>query len=261
MKFLELIKHPDLLKILEGFQETEQKKKQVGFNLLTASSYTSHLENFHSDIIAALLNPKGLHGEGSLFLELLIDFLNKNYHTKIDKSNFRNAIVTREKGRIDIWIRDEVSKCAIIIENKINNASDTANQLDNYYNFSTDKEYDVCCIIYLSLGGYKTAPNAENNEVNKLVKNIPAYSKTLPDLYNGWLLKSLTQNIHTDTYTFVYQYAKLIPYLSNNNMNTDIKEEFYEFLSQNKAKKRVFLIDWSLYKTILLFLTVSTLRF
>lgn len=53
MEFLELVNNPDLHKILQDFQVTKQLKKRVGFNLLTLSSYTSHLENFHSDVIAA----------------------------------------------------------------------------------------------------------------------------------------------------------------------------------------------------------------
>jgi hypothetical protein len=236
MEFLELVNNPDLHKILQDFQVTKQLKKRVGFNLLTLSSYTSHLENFHSDVIAALLNPKGLHGEGHLFLDLLIDFLNQNHDTQIDKANFKNAIVEREKGRIDIWITDKVSKKAIIVENKINNAPDQKNQIERYHDFSANKKgYDVCCIIYLYLGGYKEAPKTENEAIKSLLKNIAAYNDKPIDLYNGWLLKSLTQNIHTDTYTFVYQYSKLIQHLSNNNMNMEAKEAFYDFLSTNNA--------------------------
>lgn len=247
MELLDLLTSTKLHKILQNFQVTEQLKKRIGFNLLTVSSYTSHLENFHSDVIAALLNPKGLHGEGHLFLDLFLDFLNQNYKTSIDKTNFKNAIVEREKGRIDIWITDKISEKAIIVENKINNAVDQKNQIERYHDFSANKKgYDVCCIIYLSLGGYKKAPKIENDKadslvinIDSLVINIAAYNDKPIDLYNGWLLKSLTQNIHTDTYTFVYQYSKLIQHLSNNNMNMEAKEEFYNFLSTNNAFQNI----------------------
>ena len=54
-----------------------------------------------------------------------IDLVNcVNVKTATKKSDFENSIVVREKYSIEILIIDGVSKKAIIIENKINNAVD-----------------------------------------------------------------------------------------------------------------------------------------
>ena len=46
------------------------------FNLFTISTSTSHLENFHSDVISILLDPEGVHRQKEKFLHKFIDFLN-----------------------------------------------------------------------------------------------------------------------------------------------------------------------------------------
>lgn len=240
MGILDFLEREEVTKIATDYLRTEVDKDRIGFNLLTISSYTSHLENFHSDIIAALLDPNGLHGDGRIFFDLLIDYLNEQHTAGLDKYDFRNPVITREKGRIDIWVRDKMSKKAIIIENKINNAPDTDNQLETYLNRSEEKYgYKVCCIVYLSADGCRRAPISKLKKVNALTKNIAAYNNTNGDLYNGWLTKCMVQNIHAESHSFIHQYSKLIPHLSNSKMNTEVKEQFYAFLSQNKALKTV----------------------
>lgn len=109
-----------------------------------------HKENMHTDILKKFLDPNAGHEEGNKFLYIFIDMINelaqqeqqKNY---IDKKLYKNAKVvsqypinndeTKEKGYIDILVLDEGNKHCIIIENKINNASDTKNQLPKYYKY------------------------------------------------------------------------------------------------------------------------------
>ena len=52
-------------KRLKNIQDEIQ---QNSYNLFTISSYNSYLENFHSDVIAILLNPDERHKQQNIFL-------------------------------------------------------------------------------------------------------------------------------------------------------------------------------------------------
>lgn len=232
MNPIELLQHPEITKLVKKQEEVNRQKTKVGYNLFTISSYTAHLENFHSDVIASLLDPDGLHEEGYKFLHLFVDFLNRFYHVPVKKEDYANSIILRETGRIDIWIKDETSRQSIIIENKINNATDRDNQLKDYFEYASG--YPPKAIVYLSKDGRKLAPDNSIN-VNNLVKNIAAFNNTAVDLYNGWLVPCLREIQTEDSRSVVHQYAKLIAHLGNNDMDNEIKEQFYQFVSKNNG--------------------------
>ena len=229
MNVIELLQHPEITGLVQKQEEVNRQKAKAGYNLFTISSYTSHLENFHSDVIASLLDPDGLHGEGYKFLYLFIEFLNRSHGVPVKPEDFANSIVLRETGRIDIWINDEANRQSIIIENKINNATDRDNQLKDYFEYAGD--YPVKAIVYLSKDGRKEAPD-NSVSVNSLVKNIAAFNNSAIDLYNGWLLPCLRESHTEDSRSVVYQYAKLIAHLGNKDMENEIKELFYNFVSK-----------------------------
>ena len=98
------------------------------FNLFHVISNLYYRENFHSDIIAFILDPNANHGYKHLMLNSFIALLNR-IGFNIDVANYYDAMVVREEARIDILIKSESNKRAIIIENKINNAGDMPRQL------------------------------------------------------------------------------------------------------------------------------------
>lgn len=235
MNTIEFLSNISVKEISKNHYLTQNKKRQVVYNLFTISSYTSHLENFHSDILASLMNPQGLHQQGDTFLMLFIEYLNKFYQTNIDSSNFKDARVSRETGRLDIWIRDETSKQSIIIENKINNATDMAQQLDRYFDYAENqKKYPVKAVVYLSLDGSKKAPASVEN-FDSIVKNLAAFSNNSNDLVNGWLKPSLNVASNMDSQSVLHQYINLLQHLSNSNMDSKNLEELYHFISTNHA--------------------------
>jgi hypothetical protein len=238
MEAINLFKSPEIDEILKQYKENKQKKKKASYNLFTISSVNSYLENFHSDIIASLLNPKGLHQEKYTFLHLFINFLNQHYDTKIISTDFSNVIVTREKGRLDIWIRDETSRQSIIIENKINNAPDMLEQIDRYFEYAEAKrKYSVKAIIYLTLDGTKKAPPIAS-AIPVLVKNIGAFSNLENDLVNGWLTPCLKKATNMDSSSFIHQYTNLIKHLATKSMDVNTMENFYQILSlENNLEK------------------------
>lgn len=71
----------------EEFYKFSGEKFNI-FNLLNLSGD----ELSHSKIIATLLNPKGMHGKGTKFLELFLDYI------KIKNFSINNVTVETEKG-------------------------------------------------------------------------------------------------------------------------------------------------------------------
>lgn len=242
MSIIELLEHPDIVRIVSLQKEVNRQKALAGYNLFTISSYSAHLENFHSDIIASLLNPEGLHGEGYKFLHLFIDYLVQCHQITINKNHFANTIVLRETGRLDIWIKDKESRQSVIIENKINDATDRDDQLKDYYEYATRNGYSVNAILYLSKDGSKLAPD-NGKAVQSLTTNIAAFNNTFSDLYNGWLKPSLAQSHNEDSRSFIHQYSKLIAHMGNINMDTEVKELFYQFINKNNGIELINIIN------------------
>ena len=225
--------------IANEFDKSRQDVFEVGFNAFTLVSDLYRRENFHSDVIKALLDPKEKHKQKEKYLYLFIDLLNKLHpaHFIIDKNNFQNTIVLREKQDIDILIKDETSKKAIIIENKINNAADTYRQLPKYYE-RVRLEYEVQAIVYLPLDASKK-PNKtdwtedEIAQINKLLIIIPAYEKkSRPNLYEHWIVPSMLETQDIDSLFLLKQYGNLLKFLNTNNMDKISLEKFYETLKE-----------------------------
>lgn len=115
-------------------------------------------ENTHSKILANLLNPKGSHNQGSLFLEeFLSSILRYQVEVGVDISKLKldeSFYIKREfcikeyspdksdLGRIDIYIEikdSDNNAIGIIVENKINDAQFQPDQLPRYTNAIRNK--------------------------------------------------------------------------------------------------------------------------
>jgi len=229
----------------------------LGFNLFAIVSDLYYKENFHSDILQSVLDPAGSHQEKAKFLHLFLKFI-RSHGAKVSVSDFSKSQVVREKGRIDILIKDETSHKAIIIENKINGAVDMRRQLPRYLQIVTDDGYTCDCIIYLRLNG-RTGPDfdgwtlVERQQVNDLITIIPAYSETPNDLLNGWILPCQKASLSQDAQHILRQYAELIKKLGKNIMNKPIMDDFYELIMerdnyQTARSLRAMLDDLILYR-------------
>lgn len=244
MDIKDFLTHKKFENIDKEIQRIEQERQNNGFNLFTISSYNSYLENFHSDVIALLLSPKERHLQKERFFKLFLYFLKEKYGIIIDESNYQNYEVLREKGRIDIWIKDKISRKYIIIENKINDAVDMPNQIERYYDYALEKGYLVDSIVYLTLNGKKNAPKVGREEIDSRVIDVTAFSQDEKNLCNGWLFNcyiEAKERKDDDSSTFIYQYIKLIKHMSLIVMDNELKKDFYEVVSneQNRKKARI----------------------
>ncbi|MGP2361291.1 PDDEXK-like family protein [Acinetobacter junii] len=141
-QLLNLIDH-----VVERNEENIVKNKTKGeyFNLIKIMGMATSEVHTHTPIIADLLNPKGSHGQGDIFLKIFVERFSPNFdiNTKV--------VVEREKregkDQFDILIRNDHQ--IMIIENKIY-ASDQSRQLNRYYSYCIAKNKQPI-LIYLSL--------------------------------------------------------------------------------------------------------------
>ncbi len=134
----------DAKSVFQKVYEDEKRKLPYSINLLDEIRAD---ENAHSRILTKIL--QYVQNEKNVFLEKFLEYL---------KSPFADLIpvdpeITAEKDRVDILIRDE--NFTIIIENKIQGASDQAKQIERYicneknYGYKEEQIY----IIYLTSDG------------------------------------------------------------------------------------------------------------
>ena len=227
----------DMLDLHREYVKIE--KTDIGFNIFTLCSDKYYRENFHSDIIKAFLDPREKHNEGNKYLHIFIDLLNGvNNQNHIKKSDFENTSVEREKHHIDICVIDDVSKKAIIIENKINNAVDQHRQLPKYYD-KLKGDYEVVAIVYLTLNNSKQPDKSdwtkeEGESIDKILKLIPAWSadNSKSNLLDNWVSQSIINSENADSLLLLKQYGKLLKHLNTNSMDTTILKKFHEQLME-----------------------------
>ena len=192
----------NLLKGLKGpveeYNKLQANRQDTGFNIFYLISDYYYRETFHGDIIAALLSPEEKHNAGNLYLKLFLEMVNHELNTgeKLYVPFYETAIVRREmgtndgelRGRIDIFIEGKDKHC-VVVENKLNNAPDTPQQLEKYYNDLKNKGYKVDAFVYMPLDPSKKPYDKDwEHEVKKYINEhlviIPAYSKEGVNLIN-----------------------------------------------------------------------------
>lgn len=135
-------------------QRESEKLKGESFNVFSILKLESNENRTHSAFLAELLNPKGSHLMGSVFLEhfLSIIGLQPDYldttetFVKLEHSVGVRNLDDMTGGRIDIFISDK--KKHLSIENKIY-ASDQDGQIERYCNYEKGRNH----VIYLTLYG------------------------------------------------------------------------------------------------------------
>lgn len=220
-------------------REHEDAVKKFGqdnsFTVFELISDLYYRENFHSDVIAFFLDPRGNHGYGSLGLDLFIKLISDLTKRHISPSWYSNAEVYREQGRIDVLVKDESSRHAFIIENKMNNAGDMPRQIPRYCEFLSAQGLTIDAAVYLPLLRFKRPDTSSWNEEDKkwwpLVSILPAVTDDGSDsLSASWLgnLASLTKQ--QDVASTIRQYTILLSKLSKQNMDKVSFDKFYDYL-------------------------------
>ncbi len=133
-RVLNFVRNENSIRLARRYEAwLEKRVVNLGLNPFAIVSDVFYRENFHSDILRVLIDPKTEHNEGDKYLRLFLDFL-RSHDVPLSESAYTNASVIREEGRIDILIKtDNSPKKAIIIENKINNAGAWTNNFSGTF--------------------------------------------------------------------------------------------------------------------------------
>lgn len=165
-KLSELIKDPELEKL-----ELELKRPNI-FSVLKLES----MEIRHSNFLGWLLDPKGSHNLGDIFLRWFLKdifALGKSENIdefEIDGYNFSNLKVYRELHNIDILLVSD--KFVVAIENKVY-SKEHSNQLTKYRKI-IEKKYKEYEKIFVYLTPYGDSPN---NEIDSKIYCSYSYEK------------------------------------------------------------------------------------
>jgi hypothetical protein len=141
-------------------KQYEERDCQEGnrFNIFSILKMERKENETHSAFLAELLNPKGSHLKGDVFLKLFLEQIGNNTidpQTATVSTEVAIGKVTAEDGgRIDIYINDIYGNI-LSIENKIY-ASDQKAQIKRYCNHEKDKN----TVYYLTLDGKEPDPSS-----------------------------------------------------------------------------------------------------
>jgi len=170
--------------------EQEQEKQMVNgtFNLYDINGI-SHLENYHSNILAFLIDRKQKHHHAD-FGDLFIQIINsKHLHNSLPPCKIKSVI--REKStdtgrRIDILL--ETESFILIIENKIY-AQDQEQQLIDYYQWGVKHFYNKRVLLcYLTLyGSTPSEYSIPKEKLKELERNGNYFSLSYSTDILGWL--------------------------------------------------------------------------
>lgn len=191
-----------------------------GYNIFRVLKLTNNEVKTQSRIIADLLNPTSkFHNQGKDFLNLFLKIvlndenflLDYEVHVEYDLRK-KEALILDDSnvfGRIDIFLEENNSSKAILIENKVY-AKDQKNQLERYYKFCSKKYGDSknFKIIYINQFGneYKT----KDEELKKQIVTI-GYNTEI----NEWLEACVEISKDENQKVIIKQLINTNDYLTN----------------------------------------------
>ena len=222
----------DTLQRYREFIKKNNFEENYPFNIFELISDIYYRENFHSDIIAKLL-------ENEIILKNFLKFIG------VDESKYKSYEVSREENKIDILIKTETN--CIIIENKLNWARDMPEQLFRYYNeCKNSKKLEVDKIVYLSPNSYKKPADDSVKEIPKeLIKTIIGYDGEDEDFYTMVLEKSLKEmndNEPKEWLLLLEHYLKILRQTGETKMDKLTKEFYDKIVNDGKEYEKIELI-------------------
>ncbi len=146
----------NVLKQVRLLKDKHEKLAEItgeSFNVFSVLGVETKEVKTHSSILAELLNPKGSHRQGTVFLKHFLNLMSSDLSNHGNLEDFWvGAEVFSKYGKIDILLEKKDDAC-IIIENKIN-AGDQDSQLNRYYMYAKERFTDERIkLIYLTLDG------------------------------------------------------------------------------------------------------------
>lgn len=157
----------NILGQIRELNKEDEKRADTGefFNVFLIDGVRIN-EDTHSAILADLLNPKGSHRQGAVFLKHFLNLEPLGLTDSSDHDGLKDLYVKRKAnskyGEIDILLEKQDYAC-IIIENKIHDAVDQDSQLYRYYKYAKENfTDDQIKLIYLTRYRYGRVPSKDS---------------------------------------------------------------------------------------------------
>jgi hypothetical protein len=219
--------------IIDKYNEIE-KLNATNFNIFSILNLERNEVDTHSYFIYELLNPKGKHNQGDVFLKLFLKtVLNINGEEIIN--SVKREDLTSKNRRIDFTI--STNNYEIGIEMKID-ASDQDKQLSDYMEelksrVTKNNKQQEEKLYYLTLSGYE----ASNDSVQNLKLNEDYYTISFNVEILKWLEQCIEKSATIPTLReAIIQYRNLINKITNTNNNLMGKEMHTIIEDKNNIK-------------------------
>lgn len=221
----ELIRLASEVAVREKSEKESDEREGRAFNVFRLCK-VDHYENLHSYIIAGLLNPRGGHGQGGLFLDLFLGIIDSDFENQFESD--KATVYTEYSmplGRLDLLIEDNCGR-AVIIENKIG-AVDRNAQLKRYQSFAAGNRYENGYrILYLTLDGHE----AEKHSGDGVVYECISYNYTILE----WLKQCADAALYKPALREpLIQYMELIKQLVGQDMNKNVDQNLLKAMLDN----------------------------
>lgn len=220
----------------QAYKRLEDEKGE-SYNLFKVIDMTSNETSVHSAFLADLLNPKGLHHMGDVFLRLFTDeFLNDiSFSTEtavVEREKHIGPVTATTGGRLDIIVTDADRK-AIIIENKIY-ASDQENQLIRYHNYA-EKNTSEHKLFYLSLDGTVHDEDKTAKHDNKeLIEEEHYFTISYESDILKWLEQCREKVVDKPLIREgISHYINLIKHLTNQTISKEMEKDLKNLILEN----------------------------
>ena len=229
----------------------DRQDTSICFNAFALVSDTYYRENFHSDVIKAILDPHSGHGEGTLYLKKFIEFVSGEARSQGKKDQARvlrelsvgdSVEVVREKGRVDVKIIG--ADWTIIIENKINGASDMDRQIPRYVEKCRKDDENVVAVVYITaaLPGFPSDKGwikGDREMVKALLIPVIGFSETRSskNLAEDWIGPCALATRGFNAKSVLEQYAELLRHQSGETMDQDDVKKVMESMGKYSVSR------------------------
>lgn len=210
----------------------ETLKPESAFNIFQILRSGHEEVGLHSRFLYELLNPKGSHGMGNVFLRIFAEICS------LPPLSYNTINVFREHANIDILITD--NNHAIIIENKIY-AGDQHEQLKRYHEYTKNLYYKPT-LFYLTLDGHKPSEQSVGN----LLEQPTSISYKVE--ITKWLTVCTKEaTVNPALRETIIQYQNLVNQLTGNTMSEAEKQQVLSLVSQgNNAENAAIIVrNWN----------------
>ncbi|MBX3252637.1 MAG: PD-(D/E)XK nuclease family protein [Chitinophagaceae bacterium] len=237
-----------LAKEIGRIKKDSAEKRMRGkenFNFFTAivsgKSDKVHIEKYHSNFLAYLLDPHGMHDFGGLFLKEFFKIIGERNNELPDEKSLRLEREKPANGRfIDIVL--ENSDWIVFIENKIL-FNEQPNQMSDYFEFAREK-YKKGIGIYLTLnGGAPPSMNGQKPANENFQIILLSYKEIIKWLQYCSEVEEIKEHKHI--LVFLEQYISIIIKLTK-SMNEEARSIRKE-LMENKAKTLEIVKNWGYF--------------